>query len=259
MAGIFFEGGVGCSLTVNAQCNPVLSDDCYALYYSTRCNVGVNPLQMNAVISELVNAINVVNVGKNTPSSYDCNALDNLARVLRGIRDLGNQPELATEIQLTDRVAGYFGSQSGTITVEQLLDWFMTQIAVICDLPEAISPRPDNTVVAACVRGEEAGLTGSQLYNFGLGGYGYRWVSVTTQRANDVVYRNDTGFPIMAVITTKDDGAVFVSSDNGATWVMIHASQSDGEGLYPIIPDGHLYRYTGARFTNWAELRYFAS
>lgn len=257
MAGIFFEGGVGCSLTVNAQCNPVLSDDCYALYYSTRCNVGVNPLQMNAVISELVNAINVINVGKNTPSPYDCNALDNLARVLRSIRDLGNQPELATEIQLTDRVAGYFGSESGTITVEQLLDWFMTQIAVICDLPAAEAPLPDNTVVAACVRGQEAGLRGQQLYNFGLGGYGYKWASFVSQRANDVIYTNDTGFPIQVCITTKDDAGLHVSSDGGATWVGIHGSQSDGEGLYGIIPAGHKYRYTGARFTNWTELRYY--
>lgn len=166
MSGIFFEGGVSCSLTVNAQCNVGISQDCAALYYPPRCNVGVNPLQMNAVISELANAINVVNVGK-SPSLYDCTRLDNLARVIANIRNICNQPPLSVNIDGTDRIAGCFDSESGTITVDELLEYINGQTVSLCD--QEVIEKPDfaNTLLMACIAGEEKLISASFMSSVG--------------------------------------------------------------------------------------------
>lgn len=256
MAGIFFEGGVSCSMTINAQCNVGISGDCAALYYSPRCNVGVNPLQMNAVISELINAINVVNVGS-APSLYDCTRLDNLAEVLRNIRSLCNQPTLTANIDISDRIAGCFDNQSGTITVGELLDWLMQQFAVICDLEVAENPKRDNTLVAACVGGEERSLTGNQIANLAFGGDGYEWfdmISPNRIRFNGVVYRNMTGVPIQVSVVCADDAGFRVSKD-GTNYVLVVSTQADGQYLGGEVPPGHYYRVDGANSYRWSEMR----
>lgn len=255
MAGIFFEGGVSCSLTINAQCNVGISGDCAALYYSPRCNVGVNPLQMNAVISELINAINVVNVGS-APSLYDCTRLDNLAEVLRNIRSLCNQPTLTANIDISDRIAGCFDNQSGTITVGELLDWLMQQFAVICDLEAAENPQRDNTLVAACVAGEERSLDGFQIGQMGVGGKGYRYYDMLALRTNSVWYQNKTPLPIEINVTCRDDAGLHYSAEGpGVNSVLINRMQADGMPLTAIIPPGHWYSIMGAGRYQWTELR----
>lgn len=254
MAGIFFEGGVSCSLTINAQCNVGLSADCFATYYPPRCNVGVNPLQMNAVISELVNAINVMNV-RNEPSPYDCTRLDNLAEVLRNIRNLCNQPTLSANIDISDRIAGCFDDQSGTITVGELLDWLNTQFAVICGLPAPENPLASNTVVAACVRGEEAGLTGTQMTNMAFGGSGYEWkqLDYNTRRPN-TQYRNTFKAPIMVSINTGGSQYFSVSPDPNVR-IITSSWEGPGNPMQIIVPPDHYFGLWGDNsYRGWSEM-----
>jgi hypothetical protein len=76
MSGILPNNGVGPGSTQNGLDAPTLSAGCENLYYAPRCNPRLDPFAQNALISELLNAINSVGV------SYDCTRLDNLALAL---------------------------------------------------------------------------------------------------------------------------------------------------------------------------------
>lgn len=82
MAGIQPSNGVAPNLTSNALANPNLAAGCANLWYALRCNPRLDPAAMNAMISEIINAVNSrcdPSVGSN---AYDCNRLDNLALAL---------------------------------------------------------------------------------------------------------------------------------------------------------------------------------
>lgn len=260
MAGIFFEGGTSCSLTVNAQCNPNVTAECEPLYYPPRCNVGVNPLQMNAMISELVNAINVVNVGT-ALSPYDCTRLDNLARVIANIRNICNQPAVSAVLDESDRVAGCFDSKSGTVTLGELLEWITEGIAKICELTsvgDALVER-DAVAIAACVAGEEHSLTGFQIGNLGFGGRGYRhydMINPVRKRFNSVWYQNTTPLGIEVNVTCGDDAGLWYSfTGPNQNPILINGTQGDGQPLSAVIPPGDWYAIIGAGSYRWSELR----
>lgn len=79
MTGILPNNGVIPSATQNGIESPTLAPGCDNLYYGPRCNPRLDPFAMNAVISELINAINA------TGTAYDCSRLDNLATALQSL------------------------------------------------------------------------------------------------------------------------------------------------------------------------------
>lgn len=157
MAGIFFSGGLPCTLTVNAACGiETTGDDCPALYYPPKCNVSVEPLQMNAIISEIANAINAFG------ALYDCSRLDNLKAALQKARSICDLPPFADAPDLDDRIAGCFDNTSSTVTVQQLVNLVLSQAGGLCDLPQA-GGIGDNDLIAGCIGGAESLVSLSTL------------------------------------------------------------------------------------------------
>ncbi|QIW87528.1 putative structural protein [Agrobacterium phage OLIVR4] len=164
MAGIFFSGGVACNLTVNAACGiSTTGDDCPALYYPPKCNTQVDPLQMNAVISEIANAINAFG------NAYDCSRLDNLKNVLNRARNICDLPPFGDNPDLDDRIAGCFDETSSTISVQQLVNLVLSQAGTLCDLPE-VGGMSDGDTLAGCIGGAERRINLANLRNLMGGG-----------------------------------------------------------------------------------------
>lgn len=143
MAGIFPNTGVTAPNTSNAELNPEMKAGCEDLYFPQNCNPRFNPLVMNAVISELVNAIN-------TGQDYDCSKLNNLATVLNGIKNLCGLPTVA-EPDANDSLAGCFDGESGRVSITALADLIQTLIGP-CALPIASTPDLNDTLTM-CVDG----------------------------------------------------------------------------------------------------------
>lgn len=142
MAGIFPSTGVTAPNTQNAELNPEMKEGCEALYFPNACNPRFNPLVMNAVISEIVNAVNL-------NRDYDCSKLDNLATMLNSLKSLCNQ-QTVTEPDVNDFLAGCFDGVSGKVSISEIL----SLIPKICALPEA---EPDtNDFIAMCVDGVDS-------------------------------------------------------------------------------------------------------
>lgn len=157
MAGIFFSGGLPCTLTVNAACGiETTGDDCPALYYPPKCNVSVEPLQMNAIISEIANAINAFG------ALYDCSRLDNLKAALQKARSICDLPPFADAPDLDDRIAGCFDNTSSTVTVQQLVNLVLSETRTLCELPQA-GGIVDNDTLAGCIGGAEARVSVATL------------------------------------------------------------------------------------------------
>lgn len=74
MAGVFPAVGSTPNNTQNAV-TPSVVEGCTPLFYPNNCNPRFDPLSTNAIISELLNAIN-------TFAPYDCNRLDNLKNAI---------------------------------------------------------------------------------------------------------------------------------------------------------------------------------
>lgn len=113
MSGIFPSGGVDALDTDNAQVNPIVEELCQALYYRTGCNPRFDPKATNAIISELVNAVNMFG------DAYDCSRLDNLKRVLIKLGGFAGLPGAVADAD--DVVAGIYDGVPGLATISQLL------------------------------------------------------------------------------------------------------------------------------------------
>lgn len=142
MAGIFPQGGVSAPNTINGDPNLDTVPGCPPLFHPARCIPRFDAASANAVISELVNAIN--GMGRD----YDCNRLDNLQLALAEVRKVCTYQK--TNITLpnlaNDFVLGCWGENSGLIPVQQILD--QVKIPTICSLP---AKAPDlNDFLAGC-------------------------------------------------------------------------------------------------------------
>lgn len=73
MAGILPNNGVPPQNTQNGLETPDLAAGCANQYYGPRCNPRMDPFAMNALISEVINALNAIG------QAYNCERLDNLA------------------------------------------------------------------------------------------------------------------------------------------------------------------------------------
>lgn len=82
MAGIFPSAGVPASQTQNALTNPDVTVGCAELWYAPRCNPKFDPFAANAVMSEIINAVNCADL------DYNCGRLDNLCLAIRKIFDI---------------------------------------------------------------------------------------------------------------------------------------------------------------------------
>lgn len=196
MAGIFFSGGVACNLTVNAACGvSTTGDDCPALYYPPKCNTQVDPLQMNAVISEIANAINAFG------NAYDCSRLDNLKTALNRARNICDLPPFGDNPDLDDRIAGCFDETSSTISVQQLVNLVLSQSPTLCQLPE-VGGMGDGDTLAGCIGGAERRINLANLRNL-MGGGGASALVPGGEIYNNTVF-SDNGHNVSIGTAGKD-------------------------------------------------------
>lgn len=150
MAGLFPVNGVTAPNTLGAATGITSKTGCDKLFHPARCVPRFDPVAANAVISELVNAINLTD-------PYDCSRLDNLKTTLAKVQNLCNLPTKTlngADGYLDDFLAGCFAGVPGKITIADLLDDIIAAIPGICDLPTATNPDLDDTV-GMCVDGIE--------------------------------------------------------------------------------------------------------
>lgn len=227
MAGIFFSGGLACNLTVNAACGiQTTGDDCPALYYPPKCNVQVDPLQMNAVISEIANAINAFG------NVYDCSRLDNLKQVLNRARNICDLPAFGAAPDLDDRIAGCFDNTSSTITVQQLVSLVLSQSGTLCDLPQ-IGAIQDDDWLAGCIDGA-ARIVPFSTVRSALGGGSLSGVLVREELFNN--WRAG-GFWDVSQPTAGRNAFVFRSRKEGIGITVSDLYVATGNGAYQSISE----------------------
>lgn len=84
MSGIQPDNGVGPNESRNTITNPRLAAGCENLWYGPRCNPRMDPFAMNALIAEVLNAVNGSCACDDQQGIvYDCDRLDNLCRAIR--------------------------------------------------------------------------------------------------------------------------------------------------------------------------------
>lgn len=145
MAGIFPAAGTAAANTANAASPVNTAPGCDPLYHRIGCVPVFDPAAANALISEIVNAVN-------TLSPYDCTRLDNLANVLSTISDLCKLPTL-TEIgvaapDLDDTLAGCFDGETAQVSISALAALINAQKS-ICGL-QNVGALADTDYVAVC-------------------------------------------------------------------------------------------------------------
>lgn len=191
MAGLFPVNGVIAQQTLNAQFPVATVEGCDALFYRANCKPVFDPVATNAIISELLNAINFA-------GDYDCTRLDNLAQTLRSVKDLCNLPnatidqlsdpawfagcfdgdtmklsfadlknaivdvcnwEAPEDVSLDDRLVGCFDGRRRAISLETLKDVLFR----LCELPVASKALVPSDSVAGCFDGKNGRATMTQL------------------------------------------------------------------------------------------------
>lgn len=76
MSGILPNNGVPPGSTTNGAADANLAPGCENLYYAARCNPKFDPFAMNALISEIIHALNYMG------RPYDCEVTDNVGMML---------------------------------------------------------------------------------------------------------------------------------------------------------------------------------
>lgn len=145
MAGIFPAAGTAAANTSNAASPVNTTPGCDPLYHRVGCVPVFDPSAANAVISEIVNAVN-------TLQPYDCTRLDNLANVLATISDLCKLPTLA-EVDvdapdLDDTLAGCFDGKTAQVNISALAALINAQKS-LCGLQD-IGAINNNDYLAVC-------------------------------------------------------------------------------------------------------------
>lgn len=259
MAGLFPVNGVTAPNTLGADTTITSKTGCDKLFHPARCVPRFDPVAANAVISELVNAINLTD-------PYDCSKLDNLKTTLSKIQNLCNQPTRTlngADGYANDFLAGCFGGLSGKITVADLLDDIIAAIPGICDLPTATNPDLDDTI-GMCVDGVERKVPVSALKTLILptpttqsGGY-YRdddagEVAINgsyTQIARAAfVFPNMVNFHMVLFgSSVQRNGALYIGNTDNLLFADSNQSQQSAVydyGLYTETPDGNLWIVNG--------------
>lgn len=153
MTGMFPNGGVAPSSTQNAI-TPEVTDVtlCPALFHQMRCNPRFDPAAANAVISELLEAINL-------KRPYDCTRLDNLKLALQDLTNFCALP-VDTTVADTDSLAGCFDNTNKRATIAQL-----KLVFGICALTEATEVDLDD-MLGMCIDGNNRRVSVANFIEF---------------------------------------------------------------------------------------------
>ena len=259
MAGLFPVNGVTAPNTLGAATGITSKTGCDKLFHPARCVPRFDPVAANAVISELVNAINLTD-------PYDCSRLDNLKTTLAKVQNLCNLPTKTlngANGYLDDFLAGCFSGVPGKITIADLLDDIIAAIPGICDLPTATNPDLDD-LIGMCVDGVERKVPVSAIKTLIVptpttqsGGY-YRDDDAGEVALNGVyttVPKSYFKFPNMANFhvtifgsSVQRNGALYI----GDTDHLLFADQNQNQqtavydyGLYTETPDGNFWKTDG--------------
>lgn len=246
MTGIFPSNGVAPGQTQQGSPNPDVTAGCEVEYYPPRCSPRLDPFAQNALISEIVNAINALGV------QYDCTKLNNLASALGNAGKTEGLPHIPPDPD--DKIRGSFDGVEGYCTPLEILELGPGALPLI-----DISQINDNDLVYV-------GKAGGQGYamRFGIFKQGFAfgqnsyWQDMFSVRSPGVVYQNQTSGPIQVSIQLSGDGVNFYVSRNGVNWVNYGTgSGNSGEknSMQAIIPAGQFYRCDNDQISAWVELR----
>lgn len=249
MAGIFPAAGTAAANTANAASPVNVEPGCDPLYHRVGCVPVFDPAAANAVISEIVNAVN-------TLQPYDCTRLDNLANVLATISDLCKLPTLAevgvAEPDLDDTLAGCFDGHTARVNISALASLINAQKS-ICGL-QNVGALGDNDFVAVCANpgdgyrdakipfsllkqllgggGASALIPGAQIYNAYATNGGHNFSLATAGRDAVIaqMYYEPAGGDIVgnAMMDVATGGGTFNSPFLWDNWTMQAATGGGG-------------------------------
>lgn len=155
MSKLFPDGGVAPGNTQNTIV-PVVTDSalCPPKFHPMRCVPRFDPAAANAVISELLNAINL-------KRPYDCTRLDNLKLALQDLTNFCALPAATLGgIDDTDSLAGCFENTNKQATIAQL-----KLVFGICALTEATDVDLDD-MLGMCIDGNNRRVSVANFIEF---------------------------------------------------------------------------------------------
>lgn len=235
MAGIFPDSGVACTGIQNAACGIETvgtPEECAPLYYNQRCNVQVSPLQINALISEIANAVNLTD-------PYDCSKLNNLKTTLATIQNLCTQPDQPA-VDFDDYVAGCFDGVSGKINVSLLANLILAEVKTLCQLP-AVTTAADTDSLAGCFAGQDARITLGNLKSL-IGGvpalsHGAIFYQSPNSLSGSFSVSGRTEFILVPYASFSDDGSIAQYTVGGISFNNPNINAT----VYPVLPLNKTY------------------
>lgn len=258
MAGIFPSGGTDPQNTLNAVVGRVIAG-CKALFYRSNCNPRFDPVATNALISELINAVNRVGL------DYDCSRLDNLGIAIQKGDGTLTYPRFP--VDRDDAIRGAYDGQEGWTSVKELLEVGPGAL----DAVDYIDPVDYIFIGSYTGTSDEFGqkFIGRRirLSDFKThvipappsGGFGanYSWKDMISARGVDIPYRNNYDSAIQVnIMLTGDYEWVYVSRD-GTNWIQFGVGAGNSQEhntITPIIPPGGYYMCKNANIQAWTEL-----
>lgn len=165
MAGLFPKDGVPPNQTINAI-NPAVGAGCKVLFHAALCVGRFNPAAANAVISEITQAVNLID-------DYDCNRLDNLAKLIKmNLCEFNEVPFTPSSAFL----AGCFNGISGKVNLNDIINWVINnqpppQVYSICNLTGSTQINDEDTI-GVCSEGSDVRIPASVFKDYFAGGSG---------------------------------------------------------------------------------------
>jgi len=261
MTGIFPSSGVASAQTINGVASPSVIAGCDPRWYGIKCNVRIDVASMNAIISEILNAVNCAG------STYDCSRLDNLCKSI----PLNVRENLCPTLTLTaaaETATILYCASDGKVKKGPIpavpnicgapnIGTITTQKIVLCnngglelgDLPSAASfdpctdaddvgTLPANASVLACI----GGVLSRGLISGGSGGKIVAWKGTEyTQSAGTVPVLHNFG-----TVPGYGINVVMVNWDAGKSYMGVWVGDGQGWGAggvngwegIPNIPQG---------------------
>jgi hypothetical protein len=255
--GIFPSGGTDPQNTLMAQVGLKLVEGCKALFYRSNCNPRFDPVAMNALLSEIGNAVNALGI------DYDCSKLDNLKTALTNGNNTAWHPHKFPDGD--DLIRGRFDNVEGHSTVKELLQLtpgVLDNTDTLADTDLIAIGRIATVGGEEIIKGFKMTITEFRELLAPPTGFGanYSWKSAWGYRNIGQAAKNTHDSPIMvSVMGTGDKSAGFFVSKTGAAGTWLSYGQGSGNSgeksnVEAIIPPGQYYLNAISDTYAWNEL-----